>query len=83
MVQAVAALEVFLAPEVLWIIDVRIVVEPVPVYLRVIATPHATIGSLIGCGGRRRHAKCDCKRGCQYEAIHRDPPRMPTINIDW
>ncbi len=52
MVQAVAALEVLLAPEVLWIIDVRIVIEPVPVHLRVVAAPHASVGSLIGCGGR-------------------------------
>ncbi len=83
MVQAIAALEVLLAPEVLWIVHVRIVIEPVPVHLCVVATPRASVSALIGCGGRRRrHAKCDCKRGCQYEAIHRDPPRMPTINLN-
>ena len=47
-IQAIAAAEVFLPPEILWVIDVRIVVKPIPVAEIGLSTPSAAVGPLVG-----------------------------------
>ena len=46
-VQAIAAAKVFLSPEVLGIVDVRIVIKPIPVAEIGLSTPSAAIGPLV------------------------------------
>ena len=46
-VQAIATAKVLLSPEILGIVDVRIVVEPIPVAEIGLSTPGATIGPLV------------------------------------
>ena len=46
-VQAIATAKVLLTPEILGIIDVRIVVEPIPVAEIGLSSPGATIGPLV------------------------------------
>jgi len=50
MVHAFAAAVVVVAPEVLWVIDVRIVVKPLHVLVAVVTTPGAT-ERMVGCTG--------------------------------
>ncbi len=46
-IQAITAAEVLLPPEILGIIDVRVVVEPIPVAEIGLSTPSAAIGPLV------------------------------------
>lgn len=46
-VQAITASEVLLPPEILGVIDIRIVVEPIPVAEIGLSTPSAAIGPLV------------------------------------
>lgn len=46
-VQAIAAAKVFLSPEVLGIVDVRIVIKPIPVAEIGLPTPGSAIGPLV------------------------------------
>jgi len=50
MIQAISAAVVLIAPEVLWVIDVRVVVESLPILVAEGLTPRATIGLLSACG---------------------------------
>ena len=46
-IQTVAALEVFLAPEVLWVVDVRVVIEAVPITEIGRSAPASSVGPLV------------------------------------
>jgi len=46
-VQAITASEVLLPPEILGVIDIRIVVEPIPVAEIGLSTPSAAVGPLV------------------------------------
>tara|TARA_Y100000385_G_scaffold281022_1_gene333088 strand:+ start:259 stop:537 length:279 start_codon:yes stop_codon:yes gene_type:complete len=46
-VQAIAAAEVLLPPEILGVVDVRVVIEPIPVAEIGLSTPSAAIGPLV------------------------------------
>lgn len=47
-VKAVATSVVFLSPEVLRIVDIRVVIEPIPVAEISLSTPAATVRPLVG-----------------------------------
>jgi hypothetical protein len=49
-VQAIATLVVVLTPEVLWVIDIWVVIKPTPISHVGLATPTLTISSLIRVG---------------------------------
>ena len=46
-IQAVTAPKVLLTPEVLWVVNVRIVIEAIPITEIGLTTPSTTIGSLV------------------------------------
>ena len=75
-VEAVGAAVILVAPEVLRVIDERVVVKPVPVLHAVGVAPLPPEGRVLGAGGRSRGAPA-CQRAGQPEnssANHSAPP---------
>ncbi len=62
-IEAIGTLVVLGAPEVLWVIDVGVVVKPVPVDGGVNTAPRLTVCPLIGCGGLARYTAADQNAG--------------------
>ena len=47
-IQTVTTSEVLLAPEILWVVDIRVVVEPVPISGIGLSAPGSTERALVG-----------------------------------
>lgn len=77
MIQTIGTSVVLVPPEILWVVDVRIMVKSFPVLRTVGLTPRTTI-SLLGTSGvslRRTTDKSSCAAGRQKDpADHRIPP---------
>ena len=56
-IQAIAALEILLPVEILRIVNIRVVVEAVPVAVVGLTTPGASVSSLVGGGRLSDHAQ--------------------------
>jgi len=83
MVQAVAAAVVLLSPEILWVVDVGVVVEAIPIMGIALSSPTASVRSLVGrCGIGYGHIAARQHGGDQKMTEHHGfPPKRSTRSV--